>query len=131
MNIKIKRAQIIGAFILFVAHAFWWLSLAAHDFAWLPLAFLWVAPFVVSLIVANATQGNRLLPIALTTAFASAILSCALNAIHQWFGNASDFSGYKGALTLFGVMFVFNLVTSIGGAFCGKFISNSRRRQGP
>ena len=131
MNMKTKLAVIVGTIILLAVHVFWWISLALHDFAWMSMVLLWTAPFVVSFILVRATQGKRLVQIVLLTASASALFSTTLNAIHQGLGNASDFSGYRGALLLFCAMLVFNLAVSVVGVICGKFALTSSKSRKP
>lgn len=115
-----RRAVVVGIVLLVLAHAVWWAALVANKYSWWALAFLWLAPLAPTLIAVRATRGRHMLRICALTSFASAFLSCVLNAAHQWLGNATDFPGYAGALTLFFALLCINSAGAIGGALLGK-----------
>jgi len=84
--------------------------------------FLWLSPVVSALVVSYFSQRNKIL-LAMSMALVAAAFAVSVNGVGQLLGDAVDFSGLKGAITLFAVTTIYSGIGCAIGSFCGYLLS--------
>lgn len=116
------KAWGLGAVIVCLAYATWFISLWANQFIEALAFFLWGAPALAAFVTAYLTPRRKIL-MGTSMALLAASLTGILNFVYEALGRAVDFPGIRGMTILVVISFVFNGVLCIAGATCGYFLT--------
>ena len=113
------KAWGLGAVIVCLAYATWFISLWANQFTEVLAFFLWGAPALAAFVTAYLTPRKKII-MGTSMAFLAASLAGILNFVCEALGRAVDFRG----MTILVVIFLaFNGMLCIAGATCGYFLT--------
>ena len=122
MTHSMVKAWGLGAVIVCLAYATWFISLWANQFTEVLAFFLWGAPALAAFVTAYLTPRRKIL-MGTSMAFLAAILAGILNFVYEALGRAVDFSGIRGMTILVVIFLAFNGMLCIAGATCGYFLT--------
>jgi hypothetical protein len=125
MKSSMLKAWTLGSMILVVAYGAWFAALQAQTFSQVLVLLLWVSPVAAAFASAYFAPRTKFLA-GLSMVVPAVVLTTLLNAAHQLLGNAADFSGIRGGLTLAMIALVQNLVLCAIGSGGGYFLTRNR-----
>jgi len=115
MKHSLFKAWLIGAGILAVIFAIWFVLLQANVFSQSFVIVLWISPMIAAFVSANLSPSHKIL-LGTSMAIPSALLAVALNSANQFSGAAVDFPGLKGGFILFILALISAAIISIPGS---------------
>jgi hypothetical protein len=119
------KALVVGVGLLIAAYGLWFATLQNEQFSEINVLILWVSPFIAAFVSAYLAPRNKLL-LGISMALPTAILSVALNYLHQAQGNSVDFPGSRGAMILFMTTLLYSGILCSIGAVIGRALSNKK-----
>jgi len=123
------KAWTVGLAILVAANGVWFFSLQASAFSELLVWLLWLSPVLAALATSYLSPRKKML-LGISMAIPAAVLAVVLNIVYESLGNAVDFSGSRGALTLFAITLAYSGVGSTIGSFVGYILAKKLRNDG-
>ncbi len=126
MTITSFRAWSVGAGIITLVYAAWFISLQASQYSEALAFLLWLSPLVAALVSAYFAPRRKVL-LGMSMVLPTTILAVALNAIYQWLGNAVDFPGIRGGLILFTTTLVYSGILCGLGSMAGLVLAKKFR----
>jgi len=115
MKHSIFKAWSIGAGILVVVFAIWFVLLQANVFSQSFVIVLWISPMIAAFVSAYLGPSHKIL-LGTSMAIPAALLAVALNSADQFFGTAVDFPGLKGGFVLLILVLISAAITTIPGS---------------
>lgn len=126
MSITSFRAWSVGAGIITLVYAAWFIALQASQYSEALVFLLWLSPLVAALVSAYFAPRRKVL-LGMSMVLPTTILAVALNAIYQWLGNAVDFPGIRGGLILFTTTLVYSGILCGLGSMAGLVLAKKFR----
>jgi hypothetical protein len=122
------KAGSLGIVVLVLAQGLWFGSLLGGAYTELLVLLLWISPFIAALVTAYLSPGRKMV-MGMSMAVIAAVLVVVLNAAFQAAGNAVDFPGAKGGLTLFVMTLMYSAVGAFLGSVTGQWLTRKRRNE--
>jgi hypothetical protein len=114
------KALANGIAALVVVYGAWFGALESHTYSRSLLVLLWAGPALASFVVAWTAPRSKF-ALGLSMAVLAAVLAAALNAVYEHLGNAVDFPGVSGALSVFAMTILPGAVVAGLGALAGQW----------
>ena len=106
------RIWFLGAGIIALVYALWFIALQVELYSEALVFLLWLSPLVAAFVTAYFAPGRKVL-MGMSMVLPTTILAVVLNFVYQWLGIAVDFSGLQGGVILFTTTLVYS------GILCG------------
>ena len=126
MKHSLFKAWLIGAGILAVIFAIWFVLLQANVFSQSFVIVLWISPMIAAFVSANLSPSHKIL-LGTSMAIPSALLAVALNSANQFSGAAVDFPGLKGGFILFILVLISAALISVPGSVAAYALTKKDR----
>jgi len=126
MNISMSKAWLVGAGIVIFVYATWFVALQASQYSEVLVFLLWASPLIAAIVTSYLAPHKKIL-LGMSMVLPTTIMAVALNSVYQWLGNAVDFPGVRGGLTLSITTLVYSSVLCWLGSMGGMVLAKKFR----